>query len=54
MDRAQSDEYGDIIVTNQRPAGMVVAKLTPCFKRILQQYYGDNDILQVRNILNTY
>jgi len=42
-----SDDQGNIIVQNQRPAAMVVAKLTPFLKRILQQYYGDNEILQV-------
>ena len=47
LDRAATDAEGNIVVLNQRPAAMLAAKVTPLFKLILQQYYGDNDILQV-------
>lgn len=43
-----TDDAGNIVVVNQRPAALVVDKLTPLLKKVLQLYFGDQDILQVK------
>ena len=47
-----TDDAGNIVVVNQRPAALVVDKLTPLLKKVLQLYFGDQDILQVKISLN--
>ena len=46
LDRAAPDEQGQIQVTNQRPACLIVQKMTPIFTQLLERTGPDTDILQ--------
>ena len=45
LDRAAPDAEGSIQVINQRPACLIVAKMTPIFTRLLEKIGPDQDIL---------
>ena len=46
LDRAAPDDEGQIQVSNQRPACLIVQKMTPIFTQLLERTGPDTDILQ--------